>query len=174
MDRPGRLVIICGMPGSGTEALARHLETEMAAHRTSPDDEMIASGTDLRDETERARIKYRQWCLTQILLAAGETVIIEWGTRTRSERLLLRRRARSLGAAVELHHREAAPHEPQERIRSRNCLDGLDDTNTPERCTDTGPSAAVFEPPSAWELGLYDMSAGPSGRPAWRPARAAR
>src|SRR5262249_3191983 len=98
-----RLIIVCGLPGSGKTTHAKKLEHELAAVRFCPDDWMTALGIDLWAEDVRARVESLQWNLAQQILARGLTVTIEWGTWARSERDTLRIRARELGAAVELH-----------------------------------------------------------------------
>jgi predicted kinase len=59
---------------------------------------------NLWDEARREKIEPLQWQLGQQLLALGLIVIIEWGTWGRSERELLRIRARELEIPVELHY----------------------------------------------------------------------
>src|SRR5712671_4557960 len=102
-----RLIIVCGLPGSGKTTLAKMLEGRLRAVRLSPDDWMDALSLDVWDEEMRGKIEALQWKFGQELLTLGLTVIIEWGTWGRSERDTLRLGARALGAAVELHYLSA-------------------------------------------------------------------
>src|SRR5712664_2784510 len=122
MDRSGtgpRLMIVCGLPGSGKTTHAKLLEASLRAIRFSPDEWMDALSLDLYDEPRREKIEALQWRFAQELLARGLTVIIEWGTWGRSERDTLRLAARALGAAVELHYLSAPVHVLMDRIQRR-------------------------------------------------------
>lgn len=114
-----RLIIVCGLPGSGKTTRAKELETRHGAVRLSPDEWMDALGIDLWDEARRAGVEALQWQLARQLLARGLTVIIEWGTWGRSERDRLRTQARALGANVELHYLSATVDELLERVQRR-------------------------------------------------------
>jgi predicted kinase len=114
-----RLIIVCGLPGSGKTTHAKSLETTLGAIRFSPDEWLAALALDLYDERRREKIEALQWVLGQELLAQGLTVVIEWGTWGRSERDALRLGARALGAAVELHYLTAPVHVLIDRIQSR-------------------------------------------------------
>jgi predicted kinase len=114
-----RLIIVCGLPGSGKTTFATELEGRIHAVRFSPDEWMGILSLDLYDEERRAKVEALQWKLSKELLALGLTIIIEWGTWGRSERDMLRLGARALGAAVELHYLHAPPDVLFERIQRR-------------------------------------------------------
>src|SRR5579872_1708091 len=95
-----RLIIICGLPGSGKTTLAKALEAKLYAVRFCPDEWMNALSIDIYDEARREKIEKLQWELGRQLLKHSAIVIIEWGTWGRSERDELRISARALGVAV--------------------------------------------------------------------------
>jgi predicted kinase len=148
---PGsRLIIVCGLPGTGKTTLARKLEDRLAAVRLNPDEWMTALAVSLCDEAARARIEALQWTLAQRLLETGNIVIIEWGTWARAERHALWAGARALGAAVELHTVSASSEEMWQRIESRAAED------PPVMREQLAQWEALFEPPSEEEMSLYD------------------
>lgn len=100
----GRLIIVCGLPGSGKSTHAEALERSLAGVRFCPDEWIHALALNLWDEAARAKVEALQWSIAQRLLAIGQTVLIEWGTWARSERDALRSAALALGATVELHY----------------------------------------------------------------------
>jgi predicted kinase len=120
MKQPGgRLMIVCGLPGSGKTTYARQIEARFSAIRFCPDEWMSALSVAIWDERMRARIEALQWQFAQQLLALGGAVIIEWGTWARSERDALRLRARELGALVELHYVTGSVDVLFERLQQR-------------------------------------------------------
>ena len=145
-----RLIIICGLPGSGKTSLAKCLEESLHAVRLAPDEWMDALAINLYDEESRARIEALQWKLGQKLLKLGLVVIIEWGTWGKSERDALREGARKLGAAVELHHLSAPPEILFERIQRR----GME--NPPIKREDLMRWAEMIEVPTEEEMDLFD------------------
>lgn len=152
-----RLIIVCGLPGSGKTTLARELATTRGAVRLSADEWMDALGVNLWRSDVRARVEALQWDVAQQLLALGNTVIIEWGTWAREERDALREGARRLGAAVELHHLDAPIDELWRRVRDRD----MEDPPMERAALDL--AAAAFQPPDAEELSLYDPPPAPAG-----------
>jgi len=147
----GRLVIVCGLPGSGKTTLAKALEEKLRGIRFCPDEWMDVLAVNLWDEGTRAKIEALQWKLTQELLALGTTVIIEWGTWARSERDTLRLAARSLGVAVELHYLSAPLDILLERIQRRGMEHPPIDRAALSRWLE------IFEAPTTEEEGLYDV-----------------
>ena len=98
-ETEARLIVLCGLPGSGKTTRAKRLEVEMGGVRLCPDEWLPALGTDLWDHAARARVEALQWTLAQRLLELGGTVIIEWGVWAREERDTLRLGARARGRA---------------------------------------------------------------------------
>lgn len=145
-----RLIIVCGLPGSGKTTLAKCLEESLHAVRLAPDEWMNALSINLYDEESRARIEALQWKLGQALLKLGLVVIIEWGTWGKSERDTLREGARNLGAAVELHYLSASPDVLFERIQHR------DMENPPIKREDVMRWAEMIEVPTEEEMEMFD------------------
>ena len=57
MSRKGRLIVVCGLPGSGKTTYARKLETEDGAVRYCPDEWMTDLGANLWDEQLREQVE---------------------------------------------------------------------------------------------------------------------
>ena len=149
IGRP-KLIIVCGLPGSGKTTHAKRLEEDLGAVRFCPDEWMQALSLSLHDEDKRAQIEALQWAQAQRLLALGQTVIIEWGTWGRSERDTLRLGARALGAGGELHYLSAPVEVLWERVQRR----GLEDP--PLTREDLERNAQVFQAPTDEEIALFD------------------
>ena len=150
MPTDARLIIICGLPGSGKTTLARELEFRLPALRMSADDWMSELAINLHDEAARARIEALQWQFTKRLLASGNKVIIEWGSWGKWERDLQRTEAGSLGASVELHYLSAPLEELFRRIQERNM------ETPPIRWEAVQQWGDRFQPPTAEEIALFD------------------
>ena len=150
MDRLGRLIIVCGLPGSGKTTHSKQLEAQLGAIRFCPDEWFVALGFNLYDEDLRSKVEALQWQFAQDLLRQGLTVIIEWGTWGRDERDTLRLGARALGASVELHYLTAPLEVLYERVRLR----GME--NPPIEFSDVQKWAETIQVPNEEEFALYD------------------
>src|SRR5947209_2795030 len=145
-----RLIVLCGLPGSGKTTFGKVLEAKLPAVRFAPDEWMNALSLDLYDEERRAKIEQLQWTLAQRLLQLSLMVIIEWGTWGRSERDRLRLGARALGAAVELHHLSAPPDVLFERIQRRGMESPAIERSALLQWTE------LFQAPTPEEIALFD------------------
>jgi predicted kinase len=146
----GRLIIVCGLPGSGKTTIATELAQRHRGVRYSPDDWMDVLRIDLWDGDKRLGIETLQWWAAQDVIRLGGTAIIEWGTWRRSERDQLRLGAQALGAAVELIHMDAPIDVLLDRVTRRGRESPPIDRAMLE------DAAAAFEVPTPDELALYD------------------
>jgi predicted kinase len=145
-----RLIIVCGLPGSGKTTHSRQLATEIGGIRFCPDEWMTTLGIDFYDAAARDRIEALQAQVAMDVLRNGGTAIIEWGTWFREERDRLREAARLLGAAVELHFLDEPIDALWERLgrRGAECPQiGREDL---QRWSDS------FQRPSREEMALFD------------------
>ena len=150
MSQRPRLIVVCGLPGSGKTSHAKQVEQTLGGVRFCADEWMDAIGVSLWDSEARQRIESLQWRIAQEILRLGGTVVIEWGTWARSERDVLRTTARELGAAVELHFLDAPVDVLFDRIRRR------DREGPPITFEDLQSWDRMIERPSAEEIALFD------------------
>jgi predicted kinase len=150
LSSSARLIIVCGLPGSGKTTHAKQLQARLRAIRLCPDEWMDALSLDIWDESMREKIEGLQWQLGQQLLILGLTVISEWGTWGRSERDALRLRARELGVSVELHYLSAPVEVLLDRVQRRRM------ENPPIKREQLLQWANAFQAPTAEEQTLFD------------------
>ncbi len=149
-----RLVLLCGLPGSGKSTFATHLAREQQLVRFSPDQWKSELGLDFFDEAARRRVEGLQWRLALELLQLGQSVVLDNGFWAREERTQLRNEARLVGARVELVFLDVSFDELCRRIENRNRE--APPYGVPLTRNQLGNYATRFEPPDGDELALFD------------------
>ncbi|GAA4523904.1 AAA family ATPase [Amycolatopsis samaneae] len=114
-----RLVLLCGLPGSGKTTLARRLAVGMPAVRLCPDEWIADLGADLFDEPFRAGLERRLTEHAWDLLRLGRSMLLEFGFWSRAERDELRDAARAFGCGVELRYLAVPFEELVRRVEAR-------------------------------------------------------
>lgn len=148
------LILLCGLPGSGKTTLAKRLADEIPAVRLCPDEWLADLGIDLFDVQARDRLEKRFSQHAQELLKLGQSVILEFGFWSRTERDEKRLSARALGAHVELHYLAAPIDELCRRLDARNEKGEPGTAQITREMLE--PYAELFEAPTTDELSLFD------------------
>ena len=154
MDDRGRLILLCGLPGSGKTTLACRLADELRAVRLSPDDWLLALAVDRDDQTTRGKVEALQWDVARQVVLGGGIAVLEAGFWSRAERDAKRDWARANDVAVELRFLDAPVDELWRRVASR-------DATLPPGAYVIGRHeleewATWIEPPDAAELAQFD------------------
>ncbi len=150
MGAPGRLILICGLPGAGKTTVADRLVSRLGIPRYSSDEWLARLSLPVWDEARRASIEDLQWIEIQNLLALGGGAIVEWGFWARADRDRLRLAARAAGVAVHLVYLEA----PLDVLLERIALRARE--NPPITWQMMERWAASMQAPDAEELALFD------------------
>ncbi|GAA0991846.1 AAA family ATPase [Acrocarpospora macrocephala] len=154
MGYPGRLILLCGLPGSGKTTLARRLARELPAIRLCPDEWLSGLGVDPYAEEARDRLEGLLRQHAYELLRLGQDVILEFGFWARAERDELRLAARALGAAVELRYLDVPLDVLWRRLESRNSAGAQEVALISKDAIERW--AKVFQAPDQDELALFD------------------
>lgn len=149
------LILFCGLPGSGKTTVARERERETGAIRFSTDEWMADLGVDFFDPI-RDNLQIRLDSLWKELLEHGQSVIVEDGTWKRDERDELRRFAKTLNAATEMHYFDIAFDELWRRLDLRNAT--TRHGTVPISRALLEESLPRFQRPDEAELSLFDRT----------------
>lgn len=153
MNKP-TLYLMVGLPGSGKTTRAKEIEQEQNAVRFSPDEWV----TDLYDhrldhahhEKAREQVEKLQWELGKRLLTLGQSVILENGFWSTTERQRYRDEALALGAVVKIDYQEVPVDELWRRSSERPETQEVGMLHFTRE--DLEKWAAAFEPPTQDEL----------------------
>lgn len=156
-----RLLLTCGLPGSGKTTLARRLAEDRGAVRLTKDDWIFAIGSSPFDEPTRRRVEGELGRLAREILRLGVSVVLDFGLWSKVERDELRGEARELGVGVELHFLDVAPAELRRRLDARNSAPPWD--RHPIRHEDLDEWIATFQAPDASELAMFDPAPAEGG-----------
>lgn len=148
------LILTCGLPGSGKTTLARQLAADRGAVRLTPDEWLVALGSNPWDEPTRVRLEHELWRLAREILHLGASVVLDFGLWARVERDEFRTAARGLGVGVELHFLDVPTDELWRRIDGRNSEPPWD--SYPITRVHLDGWTLSFESPDAAEMALFD------------------
>jgi predicted kinase len=156
-----RLVLMCGLPGSGKTTLARRLADEIPAIRLCTDEWQAALQVDLKEgdpysEAFHDLLEAQLWKHAKDLIGHGQSIVFEKGLWLRSERDEKRREARELGVDIELHYFDVPLDELVRRLEKRNSAGNPDTFRISS--VEMTEYFNFFEPPNEAELALFPVA----------------
>lgn len=149
--KTGKVILLCGLPGSGKTTLAKQLEEEQGVVRFSPDDWMEDMGISLWDNAAREVLEQRFWKLAQELAQQGVVSVLENGFWSKQERESYLMIARQKGFRIELRVLHVPKYEARKRLQLRG-MEG-DSLIINEKLDEY---YELFDLPTKEELAQYD------------------
>ena len=153
MKKKSKLILFCGLPGSGKTTLAKELADKYQAIRLNTDEWMADLDFDPNYERMHIKVQNRLWELAKKLLRNGQDVILEDGLWTKKERDDKRHDAEELGVDTEMHYLDVPLEELKRRLESRN------NNNAHGYATVSNEEiekfSTIFEAPDKHELDLF-------------------
>jgi len=153
-----------GLPGAGKTTRARELELEYGAVRLTPDEWMLPLFGDPQPEGARDVLEGRFVWLARRLLAAGTSVVLDFGLWGRDERSALRSLAAAAGAACEVVWLPVDETTQRQRVLSR-FADAPSETFVMTE-DDLERWRRIFQPPGEDEFGAA-IDPPPAGYAGW-------
>ena len=149
-----KLILMCGLPGSGKTTRAKKLEHEQKLVRLSPD-EWILNLYDHRldhehHEQAREQVEKLQWELAKRLLILRQSVVLENGFWSRNDRQKHRKEAQALGAEVYIDYEDVPIEELWRRASIRPETQDVGMLHFTKK--DLEEWVNIFEPPTTDEL----------------------
>ena len=156
MTKPS-LFLVIGLPGAGKTTRAIAITESTGAVRLCPDEWLVAMGVSLVDFEFRIRLQNHMILHCETLLRAGVSVVVEFGSWSRTERESIRQTAVRTGAVAELHFVDAPLPELVRRVRERG---GPDADVLADRIL--LKESGGFERPTPDEAACFDRYTGPA------------